>query len=123
MSDRRSRWETTLKGMGPRRARGGAPSEEVVRKYRRIHARYEWFSSQIQAEAPFDLATCHRLLSTSDPSPGRLELAMVALSLSTDPVATVILEMAISPLWNQEMSSFHKICLHRALGRARKPWS
>jgi hypothetical protein len=115
MSERKTRWETTLKGVGPVRCRAAWLSREAVDRYRRQNERYEWFAGQVRAEAPLDLAACHSLLSTSSFGPGRLERAMVALSLSDDPVAAVILEFATSPDWGQSLMTFHSLCLHRSL--------
>ncbi len=121
MSEKTQRWDKTLDGMGPIRDKAALLSHDAVGRYRRQNQRYDWFARQVQADGTIDLAACHRVLSTPLACPGRLERAMVGLSLSDDPVAMVILDLAISPGWNEGLTSFHRICVHRCLRCNRGP--
>ncbi|MFW5966098.1 MAG: hypothetical protein ACOCV2_01215 [Persicimonas sp.] len=118
--------EQTLPGMGPRLGieqlhrrrrlrRRRFECEEAKAKLglmRSQMTRYEWFAERLDASV--SLAERVATLSRPPVRPGEWERALVALSASDEPEASVFLRQWEPPEDDPLLACFHRICVWRA---------
>ena len=75
--------------------------------------RYDWFEGRIDAVAP--VHELGKVLMGSAEGPGELEAALVSLSLSTDPMAAVVLQTWEPPEHDLHLALLHQICVAKCL--------